>query len=330
MLSTTVIVITLNRPKFLEQCLRCLQTQTTQPHQIIVVDASEDKDSLLVTQGFPGALYLRNDGGFGRMTTSRNIALGFASGEIIAFLDDDAFAAPEWLGSLLATYTDPSIGAVGGRARNNQPDEDVIGINEIGRLLPNGTHTGHFAADPGHVIEVDHIIGCNMSFRREVLARLGGFREDYPGISGVREDTDMSIRVKKLGYRVLFNPAAVVEHVGAPQAIGRRFDARYAFYSARNHTVMLLRNYGLSTVLFWRYLAWTFTQSIVDCLRRAGGAAVRLTAVLSGTLFGIVSGLQFIVKVGVDPVRHDAGSEAIRSRLQKLGSEHPIEVAAEN
>ena len=57
------------------------------------------------------------------MTASRNIGLKAATGEIIAFIDDDAFVQEGWLRNLLASYKDISIGAVGGRALNNQPDE---------------------------------------------------------------------------------------------------------------------------------------------------------------------------------------------------------------
>jgi GT2 family glycosyltransferase len=85
--------------------------------------------------------------------------------------------------------------------------------------------------------------------RREVVARLGGFREDYPGISGVREDSDMCLRVKSLGYHILFNPAACADHIGAPQAKGNRFDYRYTFFGQRNHMVLLIRTWGRHRVL---------------------------------------------------------------------------------
>src|ERR1700690_1478658 len=103
------------------------------------------------------------------MPHSRNIGLLRAVGDTIAFLDDDAYAHAGWSENLLAAYTDPTIGAVGGRALNNVPGGTNQGLDKIGRIQPNGLLTSNFAADPGQAISVDHIIGCNMSFRREVL-----------------------------------------------------------------------------------------------------------------------------------------------------------------
>jgi len=317
-LSCTVIVVTLNRPECVRRCLGCLVNQVPPPEQIIVVDASADDLTCRVVQDFPNVLYLRNENGFGRMTASRNIGLKRATGEIIAFLDDDAFAHPGWLASLKSTYTDDTVGAVGavgGRALNNQPDEASVGMTEIGRFRPNGDLAGNFAADPGRVIEVDHVMGCNMSFRRQVVARLGGFREDYPGISGVREDSDMCMRVKRLGYRILFSPDACVDHISAPQATGSRFDSRYAYYLQRNHLCLLVRNFGLAAPAFWSYVTYSAYQPIGEFWRRVVGAFVRFAAVNLGTAAGLLAGLALILKTGRDPVRNDADAQSIRAAL---------------
>ena len=91
-MTVTVIVVTLNRPDCVRRCLNCLLEQQPRPDQVIVVDASADDLTRTATAEFPGVLYLRNDNGFGRMTASRNIGLKRAVGEMIAFVDDDAFA----------------------------------------------------------------------------------------------------------------------------------------------------------------------------------------------------------------------------------------------
>ncbi|MBV9848919.1 MAG: glycosyltransferase family 2 protein [Armatimonadetes bacterium] len=317
-MSVSVIIVTLNRPDCVRRCLECLVAQVPPPEQIIVVDASADDRTLRVVQDFPGVLYLRNDNGFGRMTASRNIGLKRATGSIIAFLDDDAFAHPGWLAGLRAAYTDDTVGAVGGRALNNQPDEARTGVGEIGRLQSNGELAGNFAAEPEGVIEVDHIMGCNMSFRRQVLSRLGGFREDYPGISGVREDSDMCIRVKRLGYRILFSPLACVDHISAPQATGSRFDTRYAYYLQRNHICLLIRNFGPGSGVVWRYLAFSVSNPLSEFFRRIAAAVVRLGTVGLATTAGIVAGLTLVLKTGRAPERHDAEGKKIRAALDGI------------
>jgi GT2 family glycosyltransferase len=314
-MTATVIVVTLSRPDCVRRCLNCLLAQEPRPDQIIVVDASADDLTKIATAEFPGVVYLKNDNGFGRMTASRNIGLKRATGELIAFVDDDAFARPMWLANLLATYEEKNVGAVGGRACNGLPGEESMGVSEIGQLKSNGTLTGNFAADSGQVIEVDHVMGCNMSYRRQTLADLGGFREDYPGISGVREDSDMCVRVRQLGQRVLFNPAAIVDHIGAPQAVGKRFDARYEFYIQRNHMTLLVRNFGLFSSKLWRYIAFSVVNSAFEFIRRCGGAVVRLAAIIAGATIGLFAGLKFLVTTGKRPQRLDADAQAIRAAL---------------
>jgi GT2 family glycosyltransferase len=312
----TVVVVTLDRPECVLRCLQCLAGQSVLPDQVIVVDASKGHETRRIVEGFPQVLYLQNYNGYGRMTASRNIGLKAADGNIICFIDDDAFARKSWLRSLLETYErHPDVGAVGGRALNNQPGETEFGAERIGRLTPNGFLEGWFAADPGRVIEVDHLIGCNMSFRREVLGRLGGFRTDYPGISGVREDSDMCLRVKSLRYRILFNPSACVEHIGAPQASGRRFDWRYAYYAQRNHTAMLLRNFGPASAILWRSIFRSAAQHASEFVRRMAAASLRLGASVAGTVIGIGSGARLWAISGCDPLRRDGEGEAIRTAL---------------
>ncbi|HLK58711.1 MAG TPA: glycosyltransferase [Chthonomonadaceae bacterium] len=327
---TSVVVITLNRPDYVRTCLQRLQAQQPRPDQVIVVDSSQDDRTTRVVAEFPGVLYLRNENGFGRMTTSRNIALKHCTGAIIAFVDDDAFAHAGWLAALLAAYTDPKIGAVGGRALNNQPGEEKQGVDRIGRLMPYGDVQGNFAADPGAILPVDHIMGCNMSFRREVLARLGGFREDFPGISGVCEDTDMSLRVRKMGYTILFNPAAVVDHVAAPQAIGKRFDTRYSYNAQRNRLVMLISNYGPFSGYVWRYIfhsLWRDTRKLGRIVRGIGPFADALAhwgANTLGSLVGMVLGVRLLIRHRADPVRHDRDAQEIARILGRSVETSPL------
>lgn len=292
--NVTVIIVTYNRPECVKTCLECLRKQTRSPEQIIVVDGSPDDRTRDFCEKFPEALYLRNEAGLGHMTRSRNIGLQQANGGIIAFIDDDSFAHPAWLAELLKPYSDPAVGAVGGRALRNQPDEDKQGVDQIGKLLPNGEITGNFAADPGRDLEVDHIMGCNMSFRRTVLDELGGFPELYPGVSGVREDTGVCLRVRANGNKMIFAHKAVVDHLGAPQAKGKRFDIRYQYYGQRNHIVLLASNFGFGSTIFWRYILHCcygtvreFVRTFYLAARRIAGGFARIAAEWCGLFAGL-------------------------------------------
>lgn len=97
---SSVIVVTLNRPDCVQRCLECLAAQILLPDQVIVVDASPDARTRLVVDKFDDVLYVRNDNGAGNISLARNMGLLRATGDIIVFLDDDAYAHPEWLGEI--------------------------------------------------------------------------------------------------------------------------------------------------------------------------------------------------------------------------------------
>lgn len=290
-LTASVVIATYNRPEHVRRCLKHLKAQTVPPLEVVVVDASADTRTREVVEEFSEVTYLRNDRGPGSTATSRAIGVKATSGGIVAFLDDDAYAEPSWLAELVSRYGDPIVGAVGGRALNGQPDEATDGIGEIGLLLPNGKLTGHFAADPGRDVEVDHMLGANMSVRRSVIEELGGIHDHYPGTC-LREETDIALRARSAGYRIVYTPNAVVEHVAGPYAKGRRFDTRYNYYGARNHVVLLAQTIGMADVRTRRYLMSTLLdvgQDLKGAVRSMTDAerptvATKARGLASGTL----------------------------------------------
>lgn len=309
-LTIAVIVVTLQRPDFLQTCLRHIESQSHQPNEVIVVDSSPNDDShQIVRDEFPNVVYLRNPHGPGHTGESRNIGLNAATSDIIAFLDDDAYASEDWIHELLAPYADGSVGGVGGRALNGQPNEETIGVGEIGQLRSDGTLTGYFAAKPDSTVDVDHFLGANMSFRRTAMIQVRGIRDGYPGTC-LREEADLALRIKQAGWRLVFAPLASVLHVAAPYPKGKRFDIRYGYYADRNHMVLLIRIFGIRSRLPWRYLVKVANHVAKELLRSAQaplqlpeiglkrssrslvGGLLRASVSLVGALVGIVAGLQ--------------------------------------
>ena len=198
-------------------------------------------------------------------------------------------------------YSDPTIGAVGGRALNRQPNEETTGIDDVGKLKPDGTLSANFAANTGKIIDVDHMIGCNMSFRRDALMSMGGFREDCIGTE-VGEETDCCLRLKQLGHRIVYTPFAVVDHLGAPQARGNRFDVRYDYYHRRNNLIVRLRNFGIGA-LTARYIARLLVSLVLDFAKKTAAACARLVAQSAGIVVGLTLGLWILFRRGKDPIR---------------------------
>ncbi|GAA3751007.1 hypothetical protein GCM10022240_00300 [Microbacterium kribbense] len=256
-LRVSVVVATYGRPNHIRTCLTRLSELITAPFEVVVVDGSPDTLTRDVVAEFPDVAYLRNDLGRGTTPESRQIGFAATTGEVIAFVDDDAFVEPEWLDELVAGYYDSAIVGVGGRALNGIEGEDTRGLDEIGRLLPDGRLTGNFAADPGRIVDVDHLLGANMSFLRSAIDAIGGIRGNYPGTC-LCEESDISLRLARAGGRLVFAPRAIVHHVAAPYGIGgRRFDRRWLYYSRRNHIVMLARVFGWTDVRIPRYVGAT-------------------------------------------------------------------------
>ncbi|WP_309064578.1 glycosyltransferase family 2 protein [Microbacterium sp.] len=307
MRDAVVVVATYRRPEHVRTCLRHLEAQTVAPARIVVVDASPDDLTAAVVREFPHVDYRRNDLGVGTLAASRAIGSHDADEDVVAFIDDDAYAEPEWLERILAAYAPDDVGAVGGRARNNRDGEESEGLDRIGRFLPDGSLTGNFGADPGRTIDVDHMLGANMTVRTSVLREIGGIHDYYPGTC-LREDSDISLRVRKAGYRIVYAPDAVVLHVAGDYARGRRFDLRYRFYGARNHVVLLRTTLGWGDPHLARHLLRTAPRALAEAvsgirswpqkrglparLRGLAGGVVRAGADVAGTVTGLLAAVR--------------------------------------
>ncbi|WP_448006672.1 glycosyltransferase family 2 protein [Agromyces bauzanensis] len=311
--SVSVCVVTYERPQFLQRCLSSLNETLGGDVEVVVVDASKADHGELVREVVPSAVYVHAPHLAGWMTRSRNEALRWARGEIISFLDDDVVLRPGWQQNMLAAFEDPAVAAVAGRTCNGVPGEEQYD-RPIGRLLPDGRLTDGFASDLDRPVEVDHGIGANMSFRRSVLAELGGFRDDYPG-TALREDTDVFLRVRALGRRALFAPRAVVDHRPAPHVHGARFDTRYKLYARRNHMVLLARDGGIGSKTLRHWVASQFSS--VSRARGVSGRTRRLGVTVVGVAWGAAAMVRCARWRPLPPKRDDAVGREIRTALSR-------------
>jgi glucosyl-dolichyl phosphate glucuronosyltransferase len=168
------------------------------------------------------------------LSGARNTAIAEATADVIVFLDDDAAARPGWLAALLEPYSDPTVAAVGGVAHPRWPSVGVPMRTARPHVLPgadprNRDATGEldwivgctYTGQPTRQAEVRNLMGCNMSFRREVFERIGGFAEDIGRIGKNPlgcEETELCIRARQAYHqagekiRILFEPRAIVDH----------------------------------------------------------------------------------------------------------------------
>ncbi|WP_404430578.1 glycosyltransferase family 2 protein [Microbacterium lacus] len=314
----SVVVATYRRPEFVRECLTRLQAQSLRPQRIIVVDASPETDTRDVVRGFANVDYRRNERGAGTLSTSRAIGIKDLTDDVVAFIDDDAYAEPQWLEELLKPYADPSVGAVGGRALNGREGEAAEGIGEIGLLLPDGRLTGNFAADPGRDLDVDHMLGANMSVRLNAIRALGGIRELYPGTC-LREDADIALRIGKSGLRVVYAPKAVVHHVAGDYAKGKRFDSRYHYYGARNHVVLLATTLGWRDIHLRRYVLTVGRQTLREVRGGVRALRDRERAGIGAKLRGLAGGLRRAAILVVGTIAGGVAAVAARPTIVRRG-----------
>lgn len=276
----SIIIITRNRPYLLQHCLQRVIEQPYPYKEIIVVDSSTHDESAQVIAQYPAIIRLRLRGQSNNMPQARNRGIAASTGDILAFIDDDSMILPDWLPSLIEAYRDETIGAAGGRViRRPQPYCDQQSGTPQLSVQPGGIVIARETDLPSTgKIEVDHLIGCNMSFRRKALEQVGGFDVNYT-LTNLREETDLCIRVKKAGWRILYDPSIAVVHVSARARPFFGDFPRIQYSNGRNSTYFAIKHYGCNLR--------TFVGQSADV-----GRSMQRAAFLSGLfLFGVVAQL---------------------------------------
>jgi len=218
-LSITVAICTHNRATYLALALASLQQQSLPAGQfeILVVDNCSTDDTRRVVEGFcqalPNLRYL-HDSRLG-LSNARNTALGAARGRYIAYLDDDAVAAPQWLQALLTAFSSgsPRVACVGGR---------IDPIWEIPRpewlpdeLLGYLTVVDWGSSGPALTAQRRYVAGANMAFEVAALHDAGGFDPALGRTGGnlvSQEEILVQRRLAARGLTVFYEHGAVVRH----------------------------------------------------------------------------------------------------------------------
>ena len=203
----------------MDDILRSVQSanyQSAKPLEIIIaVDHNGDlRDSLIaiVDDYADNVRVVLNDMVIGGAET-RNAGIRASLGDIVAFLDDDAWAIDDWLHHLMRHYEDSNVLAVGGNTVSVWEDGRPRWFPEELDWLVGGIWKGH----PDGPCEVRNLIGPNMSFRREVCDTIGYMRTELgamPGRARAGDETEFYIRLKSMipTGKVMYEPSAVVYH----------------------------------------------------------------------------------------------------------------------
>jgi cellulose synthase/poly-beta-1,6-N-acetylglucosamine synthase-like glycosyltransferase len=209
--SVIICAFTLDRWELLNESVHSVVEQDQAPFEVFLcIDHNPEMFARCVAEmstvdvGVPWELQIVQNRFDTRLGGARTTAAELATGDILVFLDDDAAASPSWLRTLTKHYEDRNIVAVGGapvaRYQSERPRWLPFECNWIFGCAYRGL--------PERVGPIDHMIGANMSVRREVLMSWGGFQSDN------HDDMDLSHRaIHAHGQSsVIYDPSAIVHH----------------------------------------------------------------------------------------------------------------------
>ena len=196
--SVSVIVCTHNGSSTIRDCLEGIEQLDYPNLEVIVVDDGSKDGTAAVAEDFDVQLIRTANLG---LSSARNTGIGAASGEIVAFLDDDSVPDRHWLRYLVSELLENDHAGVGGP---NIPPSRARTVPEAIACGPGG---------PIHVLLTDkvaeHIPGCNMAFWKDALEAVGGFDSRFR-VAG--DDVDICWRLQEFGLTLGFSAAAMVWH----------------------------------------------------------------------------------------------------------------------
>jgi glycosyltransferase involved in cell wall biosynthesis len=219
--TTTAVICTRNRVDDLRRVLTSLAWQTLGCTEVIVVDDSDTTqratvDTVCATAGVPVDVLRKDQPG---LTASRNLAIRHTTGEVTMFFDDDVVLHPHYVERMLDVFaSSPDVVGAGGSI-----DDDheygwqrlramlMLPGRKAGKVYPSGWSTQSPRSRSG---PVEHLIGCNMAYRTEVL-RQYRFADDFMGYA-LGEDLELSHRLHLDGHRLVSVGDARCWHLTTP------------------------------------------------------------------------------------------------------------------
>lgn len=245
----SVVVPTFGRVKSLERCLEGLAVQTEPPDEIVVVRRREDGETARFLRSY--ARYGVVEAEVRRPAQAIAMIAGVqrAHGQLLAFTDDDAVPRPNWLGVIRRHLARGDVGGVGGRdvvhggesARNGE-------TSDVGRITAWGKLIGNHHIGTGGPREVHVLKGANMAFRRRALA----IPENLRGSGAqIHQEVAISLWARSRGWKLVYDPAAVVDHYPAT-----RFDADRRDRPDPIAIQNIAYNYGACLLSFEPRLIW--------------------------------------------------------------------------
>ena len=279
----SVVICTKDRPEMLATCLESLQRQTRRPEEIVIVDASatparDAADRLAGNmRGCRVALISSAPG----LPRQRNLGTRATTGSVVVYLDDDVVLDAGYLAAVARTFDDDRSGQIGGVGGAQVPDPTpregllrrvacrLFLLDTYGRGVVKRSGRPDYVFSPRSRMEVEFLSGCNMAYRRDVLAALS-FDERLSGYA-LGEDLQFSYRVSRR-WKLVLTPDARLDHRHAGE--GRPLRDDYQAMAVFNR-YLFFREHVARGPLDWIAYVWSSAGAMLLILRDPGARGVR-------------------------------------------------------
>jgi len=219
----SIVIPAYNAADTIEGCLQSLLNQTVpqDKYEILVVnDGSTDKTAEIVQSLGVKCLTQKNKG----PAAARNLGAMEATGDIILFTDSDCVANKDWVKEMKTPFENPIVMGVKGRYKTHQREMVARFVQmEFEERYELQMGTIPIWASPEKHEFIDFVDSYSAAFRKDAFWDVGGFDESFPKANN--EDVDLSYKLSSKGYKMVFNPEAVVYH-RHPNSLRRYFKTK--------------------------------------------------------------------------------------------------------
>ena len=202
----SVIIPVKNSAVIIRSCLDSVLALNYPRFEVIVVDNDSNDGTANIISEYPVKLVIETESG---AYQARNKGISQAQGEIITFTDADCIVDKNWLTEIVSCFNNDEVGGAGGNLLPVKPKKEVEEFLSFGKLRLYDYRRKSVIKSNEQRFLSGALGSANMAFRSSVLKVLSGFDPELKYFGG---DYDLSWRVQMLGFKLIYNPRAVVHH----------------------------------------------------------------------------------------------------------------------